>query len=232
MGTNERIAIKYWPEDERPRERLIRYGSDKLSDAHLLGILIGSGDRRTKKNAIDLSRDLLNAFSNFNQLDQASISEICQIKGIGAAKAAQIKAALEVGKRLASQFSGVKVKLQTARDFVEQYAPFLRNLRKEVVKAVLLDPKLHVIRDLTISEGSLNASIVHPREVMVPAIKESAASIVLIHNHPSGDPSPSQQDIEITHRLSKTGEIIGIKLLDHIIIGGNEYYSFSEQGLV
>ncbi|MEE9259255.1 MAG: DNA repair protein RadC [Nitrospinaceae bacterium] len=232
MEQKDRTSIKHWPENERPRERLIRYGGDKLSDAHLLGILIGSGDRRARKNAIDLSRDLLKTFSDFNKLDHASISEICLVKGIGPAKAAQIKAALEVGKRMASQASGIKVKLQTAKDFVDQYAPFLRNLKKEIVKAVLLDPKLQVIRDLNISEGSLNASIVHPREVMVPAIKESAASIVLIHNHPSGDPHPSQQDIEITHRLTKTGEIIGIKLLDHIIIGGGEYYSFSEHGLI
>lgn len=106
------------------------------------------------------------------------------------------------------------------------------NLKKEVVKVILLDPKMQVIRDITVSEGSLSASIVHPREVMVPAIRESAASIVLIHNHPSGDPTPSHSDIEITHRVTKTGEIIGIKLLDHIIIGGNDYYSFADEGLI
>ncbi len=106
------------------------------------------------------------------------------------------------------------------------------NLKKEIVKVILLNPKMQVIRDITVSEGSLSASIVHPREVMVPAIRESAASIVLIHNHPSGDPTPSHSDIEITHRVTKTGEIIGIKLLDHIIIGGNDYYSFADEGLI
>ncbi|OGW20499.1 MAG: hypothetical protein A3K09_01005 [Nitrospinae bacterium RIFCSPLOWO2_12_FULL_47_7] len=226
------MSIKNWPEDERPRERLIKHGGDKLSDAHLLGILIGSGDRSSKKNAVDLSRDLLNAFGDFRRLDTASINELCSIKGIGAAKAAQIKAALEVGKRMASQMSGSKLTLRSSGDFVGHYGPFLRNLKKEVVKVVLLNPKLKVIKDVNISEGSLNASIVHPREVMIPAIKESAAFIVLIHNHPSGDPTPSHADIEITHRVIKTGEIIGIKLVDHIIIGDNRHYSFADEGLV
>ncbi len=160
------------------------------------------------------------------------MSELCAIKEIGSAKAAQIKAALEVGKRMSSQSSGSKSKMPSARDFVDLYSPFLRHLKKEIVKVVLLNPKLSVIRDITISEGSLNASIVHPREVMIPAIKDSAASFVLMHNHPSGDSTPSQQDIEITHRLSKTGEIVGIKLVDHIIIAGSEYYSFAEEGMI
>ncbi|GJL78584.1 MAG: hypothetical protein NPINA01_15730 [Nitrospinaceae bacterium] len=232
MGNHSDSSIKHWPEDERPRERLIKFGEDKLSDAHLLGILIGSGDRSAKKNAIDLSRDLLNVFSNFYQIDQASVTELCQVKGIGAAKAAQIKAALEVGKRLSSQSSGKKEKMATSRCFVEYYSPFMKHLKKEIVKVVLLNPKLYMIKDLTISEGILNASIVHPREVMIPAIKESAASFALIHNHPSGDPSPSQQDIEITHRLNKTGQIVGIQMVDHIIIGDNKYFSFSDEGLL
>ncbi len=225
-------SIKHWPKDERPRERLVKYGEDKLSDAQLLGILIGSGDHRAKKNAIDLSRDLLTYFGSFKQLDQATVSELCQIKGIGEAKAAQIKAALEVGKRMSSQGTGKKIKMRTSQDFADLFSPFLKNLKKEIVKVALLDPKLHIIKEQTISEGSLNSSIVHPREVMVPAIKESAASLALVHNHPSGDPSPSQQDIEITHRIAKTGQIIGIRLVDHIIIGGDAYYSFSDEGLL
>lgn len=225
-------SIKHWPKDERPRERLIKYGGDKLSDAHLLGILIGSGDYQTRKNAVDLSREILNVFGDLNQLDGVSVNELCGIKGVGVAKAAQIKAALELGKRMASQVSSDKPKMQCSRDFVQFYSPFLKNLKKEVVKVALLNPKLRLIKDITISEGSLNASIVHPREVMIPAIKESAASITLVHNHPSGDPTPSRADIEITHRLCKTGEIIGIKLLDHIIIGDGAFYSFADEGLI
>lgn len=232
MADYKDTSIKNWPEDERPRERLIKYGSDKLSNAHLLGIILGSGDSRGNKNAVDLSRDLLKVFGGFYEMDHASVNELCQIRGIGTAKAVQIKAAMELGKRMAAQGSGTKTKLATARDFVEAYAPFLKSLKREIVKIALLDLKLQLIRDLTISEGVLNSSVVHPREVMIPAIKESAASLVMIHNHPSGDPTPSQQDIEITHRIKKTGEIVGIRLVDHIIIGGNDYYSFSEQGLL
>ena len=122
--------------------------------------------------------------------------------------------------------------MRSSRDFFELFSPFLRNLKKEVVKVALLDPKMNLIKERTVSEGSLNVSIVHLREVMIPAIKESAAAIALVHNHPSGDPMPSQQDIEITHRISKTGQIIGIKLVDHVIIGGETYYSFSDEGLL
>ncbi|MBT5262225.1 MAG: DNA repair protein RadC, partial [Nitrospina sp.] len=161
-----------------------------------------------------------------------TVTEMCQVKGIGSAKAAQIKAALEVGKRMASKPANTKIKLKSSRAFVDQFSPFLKNLKKEIVKIVLLDPKLQYIKDLTISEGSLNASIVHPREVMIPAIRESAASFALIHNHPSGDPTPSQQDFEITHRLNKTGKIVGIHMVDHIIIGGNGFFSFADEGLL
>lgn len=232
MAKRNESSIKNWPKEERPRERLIKYGGDNLSDAHLLGILIGSGDAKSKKNAIDLCRDLIQKFGDLSKMDSASIKELCSVQGIGAAKAVQIKAALELGKRLASQKAVSNMLFQKSQDFVNFYSPFLRNLKKEIVKIVLLNPKLKLIKDITISEGSLQASIVHPREVMIPAIKESAASIVMIHNHPSGDPSPSQADVEITHRLTKTGEIIGIKLLDHIIIGGDDYYSFADQGMI
>ncbi len=225
-------SIKHWPEEERPRERLIKYGSQQLSDAQLVGVVIGTGDRRSKKNAVDLGRDLIQKFGSFYYVDLASVPEISSVKGFGTAKAAQMKAAMEIGKRMLSQKGGARVKMSNSQAFYDHYAPFMRNLRKEVVKVVLLNPKLHIIRDLTISEGSVNQSVVHPREVMIPAIKESASSIVLLHNHPSGDPVPSAADIEITHRVNKTGEIIGIKLIDHIIIGHDDFYSFADQGLL
>jgi DNA repair protein RadC len=232
MGKEDTSSIKHWPEDERPRERLAKLGGDALSDAQLLAILIGSGSSGANKSAIDICRDLLKVFGSLDNLDRASVHELCKVKGIGLAKATQIKAALEVGKRMASARSGNTAKMTTSRAFVEYFAPFMKNLRKEVVKVALLDNKLKIIKDFVISEGSINSSIVHPREVMIPAIKESATRIVLVHNHPSGDPSPSQADIEITHRVSKAGEIIGIKLLDHIIIGGTEFYSFADEGMI
>ncbi len=233
MADPKAKSIKNWPENERPRERLIKYGCNGLSDAQLVGVVIGTGDQSSKKNAVDLGRDLLEKFGNFYNIDSATVPEISTVKGFGSAKAAQVKAALEMGKRMMSQKgSASRKKMKSSQDFFEQFGPFMRNLKKEVVKVVLLNPKLHVIKDITISEGSVNQSIVHPREVMTPAIKESASSIVLLHNHPSGDPVPSSADIEITHRVNKTGEIIGIKLLDHIIIGHDDYYSFADEGLL
>lgn len=232
MGKEDASSIKDWPEDERPRERLVKFGGPALSDAQLLAILIGSGDRSANKNAVDICRDLIKQFDNLHNLDRVSISELCQVKGIGLAKATQIKAALEVGKRMASTQSGNNKKMTTSRAFVDYFAPFMKNIRKEIVKIALLNNKLHIIKDVVISEGIADASIVHPREVMIPAIQESATKIVLVHNHPSGDPTPSPADIEITHRVYKAGEIIGIKLLDHIIIGGTEYYSFADEGMI
>ncbi|MZH42196.1 MAG: DNA repair protein RadC [Nitrospinae bacterium] len=185
-----------------------------------------------QKNAVDLSRDILKVFSSLENIDQATVNEICQVKGIGSAKAAQIKAALEVGKRMSSKSASLKTELKSSQALVTQFAPFMRNLKKEIVKIVLLDNKLQLIKDLTVSEGSLNASIVHPREVMIPAIRESAASFALLHNHPSGDPSPSQKDFEITHRLNQTGKIVGIHMIDHIIIAGSEFFSFADEGLL
>ena len=181
---------------------------------------------------MDLSRDLLKVFGSLENIDQATVNEICQVKGIGSAKAAQIKAALEVGKRMSSKSVSLKTELKSSQALVTQFAPFMRNLKKEIVKIVLLDNKLQLIKDLTVSEGSLNASIVHPREVMIPAIRESAASFALLHNHPSGDPSPSQKDFEITHRLNQTGKIVGIHMIDHIIIAGSGFFSFADEGLL
>lgn len=229
---SESYSIKDWPEEERPRERLIKLGVSALSDAHLLSVIIGSGDPATKRNAVDLSLDLIKSFGGVSQIDGASVKELCSIQGIGEAKATQIKAAFELGKRLVSQRAEARLKFGCSQDFVDYYSPFLKNIKKEVVKAALLNPKLRLIKDIAVSEGILNASVVHPREVMVSAIKESAASIVLVHNHPSGDPTPSQADIEITHRLRKTGDIIGIKMIDHIIIGDGTFYSFADEGMI
>ena len=171
MGKEDASSIKHWPEVERPRERLAKLGGDALSDAQLLAILIGSGASGANKSAVDICRDLLKVFGSLSNLDRALIHELCKIKGIGLAKAAQIKAALEVGKRLASARSGNTVKMTTSRAFVKYFAPFIKNLRKEVVKVALLDNKLKIIKDIVISKGSVNSSIVHPREVMIPAIK-------------------------------------------------------------
>ena len=235
-----REAIKDWPEDERPRERLIKYGAESLSDAQLLAIILRTGDKTSGRSAVDLARALIGKFVDFRSMDALSISELCfakdinekPIKGIGAAKAAQIKAAFEIGRRMLSGGSVSKILFRSSEDVVNYYIPLMKNMKKEIFKSVLLNNKNKIIRDVNVSEGILTASLVHPREVFNPAIKESAASIILVHNHPSGDPSPSQEDIEITQRLVKSGEIVGIKVLDHIIIGDGRHFSFLDKKMI
>src|SRR5919106_2895040 len=212
-------AIKEWPEDERPRERLTKLGAESLSEAQLLAIVLATGDASTGQSALDLARELLHAFGSLQALDAASVSELCQAKGIGPAKATTIKAALELGKRLFSEPSQRKGKITGPQDVVDYYRPRLQHLRKEVFKVILLDTKHHIQKDVTVSEGSLSASLVHPREAFLPAIKESAAAVIFVHNHPSGDPTPSTEDKELTRRLAEVGQLVGISVLDHIIIG-------------
>jgi DNA repair protein RadC len=226
-------TIKDWPEDERPRERLIKYGSESLSDAQLLAIILRTGNKT--RSAVDLARALIGKFEDFRSMDALSISELCKEKGIGAAKAAQIKAAFEIGKRMLSSRSGLKKGFTCSDDVVTYYIPLMKNLKKEIFRTVLLDSKNKILKDVEdeiVSKGSLTGSIVHPREVFKTAIKESAAAVILVHNHPSGDPSPSREDIEITQRLVKSGDIVGIKVLDHIIIGDGSHFSFLDKKMI
>jgi DNA repair protein RadC len=227
-------AIKEWPEDERPRERLAKLGAESLSEAQLLAIVLATGDASTGQSALDLARHLLQTFGSLQALDAASVSELCQTKGIGPAKATTIKAALELGKRLFSEPSQRKGKITGPQDVVNYYQPRLQHLRKEIFKVILLDTKHHIQKDVTISEGSLSASLVHPREAFLPAIKESAAAVIFVHNHPSGDPTPSPEDKDLTQRLAEVGRLVGIGVLDHIIIGAGErgFMSFRDAGLL
>jgi DNA repair protein RadC len=227
-------AIKEWPEDERPRERLMKLGADALSEAQLLAIVLATGDASSGQSALDLARNLLHTFGSLRGIDAASVSELCGAKGIGPAKATALKAALELGKRLSGGPSQRKVKITSPSDIVAQYQPHLQHLRKEIFKAILLDTKHQILKDVTISEGSLSASLVHPREAFLPAIRESAAAIIFLHNHPSGDPTPSPEDKELTHRLAEVGHLIGISVLDHVIIGTGTpgYVSFRDAGIL
>jgi DNA repair protein RadC len=227
-------AIKEWPEDERPRERLMKLGAEALSDAQLLAIVLATGESSSGQSALDLAMNLAQLFGGLRALDAASIAELCQTKGIGPAKATTIKAALELGKRLSGEPPERKFKVTAPVDLVNYYRPRLQHLRKEVFKAVLLDTKHQMLKDVTVSEGSLSASLVHPREAFLPAIKESAAAVIFLHNHPSGDPTPSAEDKELTHRLAEVGRLVGIGVLDHIIIGMGSpgYMSFRDAGLL
>lgn len=224
-------SIKNWPEDERPRERLLRFGADELSTAQLLAIILRTGGRN--KSAIELAREILVKFKNLKEIEDASIAEFSELKGIGAAKIAQIKAAFELGKRLIAnekRNTSQQPCFNNSSQVYTYYMPKFYGLKKEKFLCTLLDTKNKVFKETTVSEGTLTSSLVHPREVFRYAIKEAAASVLFVHNHPSGDPSPSRDDIDITKRLIETGKIIGINVLDHIIIGDGRYLSLMEKG--
>ena len=230
------IPIKEWIEEERPREMLIKKGPEALPLSKLLAIILRTG--RKGVSAEELSKRLLNEFGTLRKIDSAAISEICKIEGIGHAKAAQIKAALEIGKRLFREKAQKQKSIKRADDAVEYiaeyYGPYLRDAKKEFFCIILLDVKNKPVHNVEISKGSINASIVDPKEIIKEATSKSASSIILVHNHPSGDGTPSNEDIELTKRIVDACKIVGIKVLDHIIVGKNreDYYSFTKWGLI
>ncbi|KPK02878.1 MAG: DNA repair protein RadC [Nitrospira bacterium SG8_35_4] len=226
-------SIKKWPEDERPRERLLKFGATGLSTAELLAIILKTGGR--DKSAITLARELLIRFTALKEMEDASAAEFLTIKGIGNAKIAQLKAAFELGRRLLQKEQGGMKQdspFKNSREVYEYYRPRFFGLKKERFLCSLLDSKNRVFRETVVSEGTLTSSLVHPREVFRYAIKEAAASVLFVHNHPSGDPDPSRDDIEITRRLVETGRVIGIQVLDHIVISDGKYVSLMEKGYI
>jgi len=222
------MGIDTWPPDERPRERLVRYGAEALTDGQLLAILLGTGFEGW--TALDVGIALLDRHDGLVGLSRLGVREFCEVPGVGPAKAVLIKAALEIGKRAVAAPLTTGQRVTSSEDIFRHYRPLMRDLRREVFKVVLLDGKNAIIRDVTVSEGSLTLSIVHPREAFVPAVRESAAAVIFVHNHPSGDPEASPEDRALTRRLVSAGEIIGIRVLDHVIIGDRRYVSFADQG--
>jgi len=225
-------GIKNWPENERPREKLLKHGPEALTDAELLALILRTGDAASGRSALDMGRDLLRQFGDLRGLATATVLDICRGKGTGPAKAACLKAALELANRYKSRRIERNERYTSPEQVFEHFHLSYRDRRKEYFMALLLDGKNRVIREVRISEGSLNQSIVHPREVFSPAVRESAAAVILVHNHPTGDPTPSREDIEITKRLKEAGDLIGVKVLDHIIIGDGAYLSFSFKGML
>lgn len=223
-------GISRWPESERPRERLFREGPEALSDAQLLAILLRIG--RPDSSAVQVAMDLLKQVEGLQGLANRGIDELCRVPGVGPAKAAQLRAAIELGKRVLAAPLSTGVRVGSSADLFKHYYPLLRDLRHEVFKTILLDAKHTIIRDATVSEGSLTLSIVHPREVFGLAIREAAAAVIFLHNHPSGDPQPSAEDRDLTARLVAVGELIGIRVLDHIIVGDGRYVSFADRGWI
>jgi DNA repair protein RadC len=222
--------ITRWPEKERPRERLLQHGPQPLAEAELLGILLGKGTR--KKTAIDLARELLDRYQSLPKLFSRSPAELMKVKGIGSAKAATLSAAFELVRRIQSQKDSSKLSFKRSADVANHYLPLMRDLRREVFKVILLNRANRLIKDVTISEGTLEASIVHPRDVFREALLEPASGIILIHNHPSGNPSPSEEDLRITKQLIEAGRLLGIKVYDHIILAGESYRSLADEGLI
>ncbi|MBN2012417.1 DNA repair protein RadC [candidate division KSB1 bacterium] len=222
--------IKDWPEEERPRERLIKWGADKLTEAELLAIVLRMGF--AELTAIDLARHLLQECGGFRGLDSKTIGELCEVKGIGPTKAAQIKAALEIGKRATIEHAKEQRIINESKDIDVLMRPYLRDLTREVFKVLLLTSRNALISERTVFEGSLTESMVHPREVIKIALDESAARIVFVHNHPSGNPSPSMADKAITNQLVSACKLMNIDVLDHVIIGKQYYYSFADEGLL
>ena len=224
-------TVKDWPDEERPREKLLKYGVEYLTDAELLGIILFNGYQG--KTSVDVAKELLiENGKSLRKLDSLSYTEMSSVKGIGLAKFAQIKAALEIGKRLLREESSIKKKINNASDLVDYYKPYMRDMKKEIFKLIMLDVKNKIIKDSTISEGSLTESIVHPREVLREIVRASAASVIFLHNHPSGESNPSKNDMDITERLVEACNIIGVKVLDHIILGEDNFTSFAQEGLL
>lgn len=224
--------IKAWPVEDRPREKLLDKGAQALTDTELLAIILRNGNSSTGESAIDHARLLLSQFGGLKGLDETSASQIAAIKGIGPAKVAQVKASLEIARRLGQQRWEAGQPLRSAEDVFRHFRGSLEKEKRELFYVVLLNNKNRKMRDIKVSEGSLTASLVHPREVYNPVIRESAAAVIFVHNHPSGDPAPSQEDIEITRRLKEVGNVMGIRVLDHVVIGHDRYFSFSDKGMM
>ena len=218
------MKIKDLPEQNRPRERFVKQGPEALSDAELFAILLRTGSKG--ENVIDMSNRLIAEYG-LDKLFECSLNELQEIKGIGPSKAMQILTVAELQKRANQSKNPVK-RVSCAKDVFNLMHEKLKDKKEEQFHVIMLDTKNNVIGEQMITKGILDASIIHPREVFKPAIKNSASKIILVHNHPSGDPNPSQEDLVITENIIKTGEEIGIKVLDHIIIGRKKWKSWKE----
>nr|WP_277874654.1 DNA repair protein RadC [Mesobacillus harenae] len=226
----ESIMIRDYPQNERPRERFIQNGPQSLSNHELLAIVLGTGTK--EESVLQLANRLLSKFEGLRFLKDATLEELTAIKGIGTAKAIHVLAAAEIGRRIATHIQDDRYVIRSPEDGAKYLMNDMRFLSQEHFVCLYLNTKNQVVHKQTIFIGSLNASIVHPREVFKEAVRRSSASIICLHNHPSGDPSPSREDIEVTKRLAECGKIIGIELLDHLIIGENKFVSLKEKGYV
>lgn len=230
MLTEQALMMREVHSADRPRERLVTQGATSLSNQELLAILLRTGTRQ--ESVLHLANRVLLYFEQIHHLKDATIEEITSIKGIGQAKAVQILAAVELGRRLSSKQTDTKYTIRSPKDAANYLMADMTSLKQEHFVVLFLNIKNQVMHKQTIFVGSLNASIVHPREIFREAVRRSSASIVCAHNHPSGNPAPSPEDIAVTKRLMEAGSIIGIELLDHIIIGDHQFISLNEKGFM
>jgi DNA repair protein RadC len=226
-----KLGIREWPVRERPRERLRAVGAGALSVRELLAILVGSGGEG--RTAVDVAGDLLVAADgSLRRLATLPAARLEEVPGVGLAVSARVAAALELGRRLAREGPAERARIGGPRDVYERCAPTMRDLAHEEFRVLLLNTQHAVTREVTVTRGVLDGSVVHPREVFKQAIAESAAALLLVHNHPSGDPTPSAEDRAVTQQLSSAGQILGIPVLDHVVIGDGRYISFVEGAMM
>jgi DNA repair protein RadC len=223
-------SIQHLPEEDRPRERLMRSGAESLSTAELIAIILGSGSKT--KPILQLAHEIVTRFGGLRQLAEATLTELLEIKGIGLAKAIQLKAAFNLGMRASKQVIKPKYRIEHPSHAYYLLKDELEHEKRELFVVILQDIKGYVICHEIVSIGSLSQTIVHPREVFYPAIRHKAASLIVAHNHPSGDPTPSPQDLEMTKVLVEASQLMSIPLHDHLIIGHQRYISLRQQGFL
>ncbi|MFH1504759.1 MAG: DNA repair protein RadC [Candidatus Omnitrophota bacterium] len=222
-------GIKNWPKDDRPREKLIKNGEHTLSNSELLAILLRTGVQG--QSAMDLARNILQKFKTFRNLSHTDISHWKEFKGLGEAKIAQIKAAIEIGRRFKEEeIKENNPRIKSSKDAAEIFLIRMRDLKKEVFKVLLLNAQSKVINIVESTQGTVNQANPIIREIFQQALQHFAVSIICVHNHPSGDPTPSREDKDFTKELCQAGKVLQITVLDHIIIGNNTYFSFTDQG--
>lgn len=227
------LTVKELPSSERPYEKCEKYGTTSLSDAELLAVILRTGTKNLR--AIDLAVNILNyseTYPGLKGLNYLTMKELKRINGIGRVKAIELVCLTELTKRMSKEIHRESLKLVTPKSVADYYMQDMRHLNREQVLLLMLDTKSKLIKDMVISSGTVNASIMPTREVFIEALKQEAVNIILIHNHPSGDPSPSAEDLRVTKRMKEAGNLVGITLMDHIIIGDNKYISLKEQGLL
>jgi DNA repair protein RadC len=223
-------AVREMPEEDRPRERLARLGAEALRDAELIAIILRSGTH--KMGAVAVAEEVLRKFGDVRAVSRASVEELKQIKGMGTVKAIELKAALELGLRLAAHTGPKRTKIRSAEDVVELLMPRFKQCETEHLKSILLTTKHEVMRVIDISHGGLDGTTALPRDIFRQAVREGATSVIVAHNHPSGDPEPSRDDISLTQRLVEAAELLGVGFLDHIIFGDGRYVSLKERNLM